>query len=165
MQRRGVPVLSEHRIVMPASSSMADRRATMTLASARRLDPTASVDVHTISMAMGMDATRMTMQFDSAVTTLAGSFFLGTGVIVGLSDDTISLICTQHDTHSPQGTTQRQQPPRTKMTPVRRKDATRRASVMFNTIFWKRPTLSTLLIRSAALPKNVKRPAHSEWRR
>ena len=31
--------------------------------------------------------------------------------------------------------------------------------VMPNTIFWKRPTASTLLIMAAALPKNVNRPA------
>ena len=66
-----VPVLSEHRMVMPASSSMADRRATMTLDSARRRDPTARVDVHTISMAMGMEATWDTssMNTDAATTT------------------------------------------------------------------------------------------------
>jgi hypothetical protein len=87
------PVLSEHRMVMPASSSMADRRATMTFDSASRREPTASVDVHTISMAMGMDATRMTMQLEMAEMNLDGSFFVGTGVIVGVSDVSISLIC------------------------------------------------------------------------
>jgi hypothetical protein len=65
-----VPVLSEHRMVMPASSSMADRRAMMTLERDIMCDPTASVDVHTTSMAMGMDATRITITTDSTAMTL-----------------------------------------------------------------------------------------------
>ncbi len=77
---------------MPASSSMADRRATMTFDSASRREPTASVDVHTISMAMGMDATRMTMQLEMAEMNLDGNALLGVGLIVGVSDDAISLI-------------------------------------------------------------------------
>ena len=63
-----VPVLSLHRMVMPASSSMALRRATMTRRLASMCEPTASVEVQTTSMAMGMEATRMTMTTESAPT-------------------------------------------------------------------------------------------------
>ncbi len=41
---------------------------------------------------------------------------------------------------------------------VRMIDAASSHMVMPNTIFWKRPTASTLLIIAAALPKNVNRP-------
>jgi hypothetical protein len=49
---------------------------------------------------------------------------------------------------------------RTKMMMVRKIDAASSHIVMPNTIFWKRPTASTLLIMSAAFPKNVNRPVH-----
>ena len=55
-----VPVLSEQSTVMPASSSMADRRATITFFSAMMWLPTAIVEVTTTSIATGMEATRMT---------------------------------------------------------------------------------------------------------
>ncbi len=42
---------------------------------------------------------------------------------------------------------------------VRKMEAASSHMVMPNTIFWKRPTASTLLIISAALPKNVYFPA------
>ena len=52
---------------------MADRRATMTLDSAKRREPTASVDVHTISMAMGMEATWDTSNTSSDTATAASA--------------------------------------------------------------------------------------------
>jgi len=55
-----VPVLSEHRMVMPASSSTEDRRATMAFSAASSWHPSASVVVHTTRSAMGMDATSST---------------------------------------------------------------------------------------------------------
>mmetsp|Transcript_59513 Transcript_59513/g.143669 ORF Transcript_59513/g.143669 Transcript_59513/m.143669 type:complete len:212 (+) Transcript_59513:849-1484(+) len=51
---------------MPASSSMADRRATITLRAARRREPTAIVDVHTTCMAIGIEATSSTTTVASA---------------------------------------------------------------------------------------------------
>jgi hypothetical protein len=69
-------------MVMPASSSMADRRATMTLEAARRRDPTARVDVHTISMAMGMEATRITTQLEMEEMRWLGTW-VSSGVITG----------------------------------------------------------------------------------
>ena len=52
-----VPVLSEHRMAMPAMSSMAARRVTMAPCLVNSLEPRARVVVVTISMAMGMAAT------------------------------------------------------------------------------------------------------------
>ena len=51
---------------MPASSSMADRRARMAFFSARSRPPTAMTVVDTTCMAMGMHAMRMTMVVLSA---------------------------------------------------------------------------------------------------
>jgi hypothetical protein len=54
------PVLSEHRIVIPARSSMAAKRLTMAPWWLSWWEPKARVVVHTISMATGMEATRST---------------------------------------------------------------------------------------------------------
>ncbi len=49
-----VPVLSEHRISMPASSSMASRRLTMACFFARAVAPIAMVTVSTAGIATGI---------------------------------------------------------------------------------------------------------------
>jgi hypothetical protein len=66
-----VPVLSEHSMFMPAISSMEARRVTIAPSCDSWREPSASVVVHTISMAMGMDATSSTTVKDSA--SLTGS--------------------------------------------------------------------------------------------
>mmetsp|Transcript_33175 Transcript_33175/g.80583 ORF Transcript_33175/g.80583 Transcript_33175/m.80583 type:complete len:385 (+) Transcript_33175:1844-2998(+) len=55
-----VPVLSEQRVCIPASSSIADSRATMAFFEARRDAPTAIVTVATTCMAIGIEAMRRT---------------------------------------------------------------------------------------------------------
>lgn len=55
-----VPVLSEHKIVIPAISSMAVRRVTMAPRSDSSPDPRDKVVVVTISMAIGIEATMST---------------------------------------------------------------------------------------------------------
>mmetsp|Transcript_24320 Transcript_24320/g.79342 ORF Transcript_24320/g.79342 Transcript_24320/m.79342 type:complete len:258 (-) Transcript_24320:512-1285(-) len=57
-----VPVLSLHKMVMPASSSMDERRATIAFSCASSWQPSASVVVHTTRMAIGMEAMRMMTQ-------------------------------------------------------------------------------------------------------
>ena len=60
-----VPVLSLHKMSMPASSSMAESRAKIAFFSARDRPPTAMTVVDTICMAMGMQATKITTTVDS----------------------------------------------------------------------------------------------------
>mmetsp|Transcript_19729 Transcript_19729/g.75773 ORF Transcript_19729/g.75773 Transcript_19729/m.75773 type:complete len:233 (-) Transcript_19729:744-1442(-) len=122
-----VPVLSEHSTVMPASSSMALRRATMTLREARRRAPTAMVEVHTTCMAMGMDATSSTITTDRARRTVELPGSLGT-VEAPLTTSTV------------------------KMMAQRMRERNRRPRVMRNRIFWKRPWASSIFMRPAALP-------------
>ena len=62
-----VPVLSEHSMFMPAISSMEARRVTIAPCFDRSREPSASVVVHTISMAIGMEATSRTTANDSAL--------------------------------------------------------------------------------------------------
>ena len=111
---------------MPANSSMALRRAMMTFFCARRREPTASVEVHTTSMAMGMEATRMTITMER--------FFM-----------TVGLPCVKNCNL-------------TKMMAAMMRHSTSRMRVMLKRIFWKRPWLSTLAMRPAALPKKVFAP-------
>ena len=55
-----VPVLSEHRMSTPASSSMAASRVTTTCFFASRRAPTAMVTDSTVGMATGIAATKST---------------------------------------------------------------------------------------------------------
>jgi len=64
-----VPVLSEHRIAIPAMSSMALSRVTIAPWWESSLEPRASVVVVTISMASGIEATMSTTVKESASTT------------------------------------------------------------------------------------------------
>lgn len=57
-----VPVLSEHRIDMPAKSSIAANLETIAPSWTNSLEPKARVVVVTISIAIGMDATWKTTQ-------------------------------------------------------------------------------------------------------
>ncbi len=66
-----VPVLSEQSMFMPAMSSMAARRVTMAPCALSWRLPSASVVVHTISMAMGMEATSSTTVKESALLTFS----------------------------------------------------------------------------------------------
>mmetsp|Transcript_24721 Transcript_24721/g.55472 ORF Transcript_24721/g.55472 Transcript_24721/m.55472 type:complete len:226 (-) Transcript_24721:936-1613(-) len=61
-----VPVLSEHRMDIPAMSSMAARRVTMAPSCESSFEPRARVVVVTISIAMGMEATMSTTVKDRA---------------------------------------------------------------------------------------------------
>ena len=61
-----VPVLSEHRMAMPAMSSIAARRVTMAPCLLNSLEPRARVVVVTISMAIGIEATIRTTTKDRA---------------------------------------------------------------------------------------------------
>mmetsp|Transcript_39805 Transcript_39805/g.81422 ORF Transcript_39805/g.81422 Transcript_39805/m.81422 type:complete len:291 (+) Transcript_39805:1151-2023(+) len=127
-----VPVLSEHRMVMPANSSMADRRATITLRWARRREPTAMVDVHTTCMAMGMDATSSTITTDRAPKMV--------WELVSSAVTRRSMKMMAHST----------------------REMNSSARVILNRIFWKRPWVSSMFSRSAALPKKVLAPvAHT----
>ncbi len=66
-----VPVLSEQSMFMPAISSIDARRVTMAPSWESVREPSASVVVHTISMAMGMDATSSTTVKESASLTFS----------------------------------------------------------------------------------------------
>jgi hypothetical protein len=55
-----VPVLSEHSMFTAAIISIADRRVTITFFADSSFEPSASVVVTTISMAMGIDTTSST---------------------------------------------------------------------------------------------------------
>mmetsp|Transcript_23799 Transcript_23799/g.32739 ORF Transcript_23799/g.32739 Transcript_23799/m.32739 type:complete len:390 (-) Transcript_23799:272-1441(-) len=61
-----VPVLSEHRMFMPAISSTAESRATMAFSSAKSRHPRAIVVVHTTLIAMGMEEMSRTTQKERA---------------------------------------------------------------------------------------------------
>mmetsp|Transcript_22025 Transcript_22025/g.53925 ORF Transcript_22025/g.53925 Transcript_22025/m.53925 type:complete len:398 (+) Transcript_22025:1414-2607(+) len=67
--RVNVPVLSEHNVCIPASSSIAERRATMAFLLARMLAPTAIVTVATTCIAIGIDAMRRTTAVPTLVKT------------------------------------------------------------------------------------------------
>ena len=108
---------------MPASSSMADRRATMTFFCARRREPTASVDVHTTSMAMGMDATRMTITTESERMNLEPP--------VDAASAGVSLVSSSF----------------TKMMAHMARHSASRMSVMRKRMVWKRPWWTTCKAR------------------
>ena len=62
-----VPVLSEHSMFMPATSSMEARRVTMAFSSASEREPRAMVEVETTGSAIGIEATSSTTQNTSAL--------------------------------------------------------------------------------------------------
>ena len=94
-----MPVLSEQRIVIPASCSIEASRATIAFFSASMREPSAIVAVHTTCIAIGIDATSSTTPNETASHSWPGSRMMRwTTAIVTSTDEKAKSTCVIEST-------------------------------------------------------------------